>query len=203
LGQREQNRERLREEIVQAAVSLFAEKGYEAVRVVDIARRVGVSEKTFFNHFPTKLSVLEAFSAQILGVYEAVLRHAIAQQDRPVIERLRDVVDNWARAYSSGGLHLGDVVVRSGLFFCGEGALLDRQMETGTLLATLIKQGQKSGEIRSRIDATQLSELLTGMLLFTTSNWLAGTKAGGSLKHRLSNAFDLFLQGTGAARKRT
>jgi AcrR family transcriptional regulator len=202
LGQREQNRERLREEIVQAAVSLFAEKGFEAVRVVDIAERVGVTEKTFFNHFPTKLSVLETFAMQIMGVYEAVLRQAVADTDRPVLERLKGVVDNWARAYSSGGRHLGDVITKSGLFFNAEGQLRDRQNETQLLLANLIKQGQKSGEIRRNVDSLQLAELLTALLLSTISNWVRRRGESEGLKQRLSAALDVFLQGARTAQRR-
>jgi AcrR family transcriptional regulator len=42
----------------QAALSLFAERGYEATTVADIAGRAGVGLRTFFFHFPTKEDVL-------------------------------------------------------------------------------------------------------------------------------------------------
>ena len=37
-----------------AAAELFAERGFDAVSVVEIAQRAGVVEKTVFNHFPVK-----------------------------------------------------------------------------------------------------------------------------------------------------
>lgn len=40
------------------AVDLFAERGFESVRVADIAEAAGVSERTFYRHFPTKEAVL-------------------------------------------------------------------------------------------------------------------------------------------------
>jgi AcrR family transcriptional regulator len=40
--------------IVDAAADLFAERGFDAVSVVEIARQAGVVEKTVFNHFPMK-----------------------------------------------------------------------------------------------------------------------------------------------------
>jgi AcrR family transcriptional regulator len=43
-----------REAIVDAAAELFAERGFDAVSVLQIARRAGVVEKTVFNHFPVK-----------------------------------------------------------------------------------------------------------------------------------------------------
>lgn len=41
-----------------AALELFAAKGYEATSASEIASRAGVSEMTFFRHFPTKSSLL-------------------------------------------------------------------------------------------------------------------------------------------------
>ncbi|HEX8931237.1 MAG TPA: helix-turn-helix domain-containing protein [Actinomycetota bacterium] len=40
--------------MIEAAADLFAERGFDAVSVVEIAQRAGVVEKTVFNHFPVK-----------------------------------------------------------------------------------------------------------------------------------------------------
>ena len=47
-----------RRALQQAALSLFAERGYEETTVADIAERAGVGLRTFFVHFPTKEDVL-------------------------------------------------------------------------------------------------------------------------------------------------
>ena len=51
---RELRRQETRAGIVDAAAELFAERGFDAVSVMEIARRAGVVEKTVFNHFPVK-----------------------------------------------------------------------------------------------------------------------------------------------------
>ncbi len=53
-GVREQKRQETRARIVDAAADLFAERGFDDVSVLEIARRAGVVEKTVFNHFPVK-----------------------------------------------------------------------------------------------------------------------------------------------------
>jgi AcrR family transcriptional regulator len=53
-GARERRRQETRERIVDAAADLFAERGFDAVSVMEIAGRAGVVEKTVFNHFPVK-----------------------------------------------------------------------------------------------------------------------------------------------------
>ena len=49
-----------RERLVVAAVDLFAEQGYDATTVAQIAERAGVTKSTFFRYFPDKRELLVA-----------------------------------------------------------------------------------------------------------------------------------------------
>ncbi len=49
-----------RERLVIAAVDLYAEQGYDATTVAQIAERAGVTKSTFFRHFPDKRELLVA-----------------------------------------------------------------------------------------------------------------------------------------------
>lgn len=46
------------ERLAQAALDLFAERGYENTSVIDIAQRAGLGKTTFFRHFQDKREVL-------------------------------------------------------------------------------------------------------------------------------------------------
>jgi AcrR family transcriptional regulator len=46
------------ERLVQAALDLFAEQGYENTTVIQIASHAGLTKSTFFRHFPDKREVL-------------------------------------------------------------------------------------------------------------------------------------------------
>lgn len=51
--------------LVQAALDLYAEHGYERTTVAEIAARAGVTERTFFRHFADKREVLFAGSGEL------------------------------------------------------------------------------------------------------------------------------------------
>jgi AcrR family transcriptional regulator len=55
---RDIKRERTRQALVTAAYELFADKGYEATTIAEIAARAEVGTRTFFSYFPTKEDVL-------------------------------------------------------------------------------------------------------------------------------------------------
>jgi len=54
VGLRERKKRQTRQLIVDAAATLFAERGYEKVTVLDIAQAADLSEQTVYNYFPTK-----------------------------------------------------------------------------------------------------------------------------------------------------
>ncbi|HNP15627.1 MAG TPA: helix-turn-helix domain-containing protein, partial [Terrimesophilobacter sp.] len=52
--------DRTHDALLQAALELFEEHGFDATGTVQIARRAGVSEMTLFRHFPSKEALLLA-----------------------------------------------------------------------------------------------------------------------------------------------
>ena len=69
------NGELARRRLQQAAVELFGERGYDQTTTAEIAARAGVTERTFFRHFPDKREVL--FDGQ--GKLRELLTGAIAE----------------------------------------------------------------------------------------------------------------------------
>ncbi len=96
MGLREEKKRRQRQAILDTAVGLFREQGFERTRVSDVTERLSISEVTFFNYFATKGSVLEAAADDMLDRATALLRHDVADDTRPVPERLEELVRAFA-----------------------------------------------------------------------------------------------------------
>ncbi|MDE3177201.1 MAG: helix-turn-helix transcriptional regulator, partial [Pseudomonadota bacterium] len=63
-----------RRRLQKAAFDLFEERGYDQTTAAEIAARAGVTERTFFRHFPDKKEVLFAGEA----AFRATLTAAVA-----------------------------------------------------------------------------------------------------------------------------
>jgi len=59
MGVRQEQRERRREEILEAALDLFASRGYAETKISDIAERVGMSVGLLFHYFESKERLYE------------------------------------------------------------------------------------------------------------------------------------------------
>jgi AcrR family transcriptional regulator len=82
----EQRRRSTHEALRRAALASFASKGFANVTVTELARAAGVTERTFFRHFPTKEAVLfQDYETQVEWLSEALAQ-------RPASESVFDAV---------------------------------------------------------------------------------------------------------------
>ena len=73
-GLRERKRRLTRHLISDAATAMFASRGFDAVKVSEIANRVNVSMKTLYNYFPTKESMVLDDADELIEGLAAALR---------------------------------------------------------------------------------------------------------------------------------
>lgn len=87
---RDRKRQATREAILTTALQLFAEQGFAATTVEDIAYRADVAPRTFFRYFDNKAAVLQPTSE----TYREAFRTTLAAQprDTPVLEALHHAV---------------------------------------------------------------------------------------------------------------
>jgi AcrR family transcriptional regulator len=91
-------------EITAAALEVFAEKGFAATRLDDIAARAGVSKGTVYLYFEHKEALFKAaVEAAMMPAVQAAEALADDRQ-RPAVELLREFADNWWQMVGSTAL---------------------------------------------------------------------------------------------------
>jgi AcrR family transcriptional regulator len=96
-GLRERKKRLMRQQLSDTATQMFLERGFDAVRVTEIAAACGVSEKTVFNYFPTK----EALILDRLEATVASLRTGLAEPGIPPVEAALRILDHELSAMTS------------------------------------------------------------------------------------------------------
>ena len=81
-GLRERKKRLMRQQLSDTATAMFLERGFDGVRVAEVAAACGVSEKTVFNYFPVK----EALVMDRLEATLAALSAALADPGRTPVE---------------------------------------------------------------------------------------------------------------------
>src|SRR5215213_7006375 len=178
-GLRERKKEEQRVRILGAAVALFRERGFDETRVQDVLEAADVSLGTFYNYFPGKNAVLDAFGAEVIGSYVRLAAEELAAGDQTPADRVRALARACGRAFSSDPDFMTVVVTRARAFG-GRGDLPVRDDPIYELLTRLFAGGQESGHVRADVPAIQLGEIFSGIFMFTVVSWLAERRSAGA-----------------------
>ena len=155
-----------RQSLIIAARGLIAERGFEGLRVREVAQRVGINHATLHHYFPTKeILVTTVVSDTVRGL--ATFRAAQRSSALPA----RDALRAYLRAVRA---HMRDdptpFMVLSELFLRARrdralAAMLQQLDEGWTgFFVTLVKRGQREGDFRRDLDAAAVARILTTYL---------------------------------------
>jgi AcrR family transcriptional regulator len=89
----------MRESILVAAVHLFAEYGYHAAPLRDIARLAGIQAASIYHHYPSKQALLVEIMETYMQRLIANLERILLTYDNP-IQRLNEAVANHIRMHT-------------------------------------------------------------------------------------------------------
>jgi AcrR family transcriptional regulator len=140
------------QEVVEAAVKLFSEKGYASTSVQDLADELGMLKGSLYYYIDTKETLLKRiFENSHDEVSEIAERHR--SQDGPALERLRAFLEEYALWYATH-LQRASLFAREWRYASDElRALMGRQRKYyDTVLRDFIVAAQEAGEIDTDLD---------------------------------------------------
>jgi AcrR family transcriptional regulator len=155
-------------ELLDAALTLFVEKGFAATRSEEVARAAGVSKGTLYLYFPSKEELLKAVIQHFLADQIAAGAQEAAAIDGPtpaIMEEL--LVDWWARIYDSPASGVFKLVITEVRNFPDIARFyVERVIEPGNaLVASLLVRGIERGEFRPVNVESAVHSLLMPLVL--------------------------------------
>jgi AcrR family transcriptional regulator len=163
--------------ILEAAVRVFARKGYHTCRVGDIAEEAGVAHGLLYHYFRSKEEVLDTvFRETWTDIVEAA--HRVEATDESARDRLSGVAKILLRAWKRDP-ELVTVVVREGLRSPDLQRRVAEIRQAFEAIERIVVHGQEEGEFRSDVDARLASVVFYGALEEILTGWVIGTLEDG------------------------
>jgi AcrR family transcriptional regulator len=177
LAERTQAVEDKRRHLLDAAVRVFARKGFHATRVGDIAEEAGVAHGLLYHYFESKDQVLEAVFHENWSVLLARIA-SVEETDEPAADQLRHIATIVLRTW----LHLPDVVRVVIREFGRSPELAERLGELTQpidAIERVIARGIERGEFRKDVDPRFAAAVVYGSIDELLTAWVLGRLPSG------------------------
>jgi AcrR family transcriptional regulator len=146
--------------LLDVAVAVFNERGYEATSMEELAARLGVTKSAIYHHVPSKVELLRLALDRALDSLFAVTEEPGATTGR-AIDRLEHVVRGSVRVLADE-LPFVTLLLRLRGNSEIERAALQRRREFDRFVTRLVRAAEHQGDVRPDVDPAVISRLLFG-----------------------------------------
>ncbi len=165
-GVRERSKQERQDRIMLAARKLFAENGYDATTLRQVAERAGLGLGTLFNYISDKRDLIYlVFNQEVSGVTDVAL--AAPRSWQTFSEKIASIVEHNYRLFGSepvlSRILLSEVVQHTPGFHLAEHLAIRDRFIRG--MAEIVAEAQRSGEVGS----TAVPELIARQIFFLYS----------------------------------
>ncbi len=151
------------ESLLSVAVTVFNERGYDGTSMEDLSRRLGISKSSIYYHVDSKEELLALALDRALDGLFSVAGEALAADGVPAIGRLERLVRGSVRVLADR-LPYVTLLVRAHGNTAAERRALARRREFDELVADLVKEAERDGDIRPDVDPAITARLLFGLV---------------------------------------
>lgn len=169
---RERRKQEIQSFILEAAIELFGNQGYDATTVEQICERADISRQTLYSYYPTKAHLLAALSeVSAVKTPEHLIAEACGRSD-DALEQICLFIDSVA-GNMRDSTSLERSLRRDMMKYVEkiDESAATRWSYTGLLLAELIAAGQKARQISRAHDSAFLAEMIAGTMNSIAIRW--------------------------------
>jgi AcrR family transcriptional regulator len=165
--------------LLDVAVEVFNERGYDATSMEELAARLGVTKSAIYHHVRSKGELLRLALDRALDALFAVTTEPGATAG-PAIDRLEHVVRGSVRVLAEE-LPFVTLLLRVRGNSDVEQAALRRRREFDRIVTGLVRAAEEEGDVRPDVDPAVTSRLLFGTVNSLTEWWRPGRGLDGEL----------------------
>jgi AcrR family transcriptional regulator len=150
------------ESLLAVAVAVFNERGYDGTSMEDLSRRLGIAKSSIYYHVEGKEDLLRmALDRALDGLFSVVAQ--VAERDDPAIDRLEHLVRG-SVAVLAERLPYVTLLLRARGNTGTERRALARRRDFDRIVADLVAEAERDGDIRPDVDPAVTARLLFGMV---------------------------------------
>jgi TetR/AcrR family fatty acid metabolism transcriptional regulator len=181
--------------IIQAAIKVFARKGFYNARVSEIAREANVADGTIYLYFKNKDDILiSLFEEEMIKIIKSMKDDLVKQKDP--IDKVRKFATNHL-SLMTRNQDLAEVLqveLRQSSKFMRD-YVKDQYMEFLNIFASIIKEGQEQGIFREDINTGIAKRAFFGALDEMGRYWVLSTTRKHSIAESAKQISEIFIRG--------
>ena len=190
-------RKNRKNEIYETAMSLFEERGYEAVTIMDICEACGITKKAFYYHYVSKEEILSQYYIVESDEFDwEELKREEVCPDVNYIELLwkreSTLIDSTIRL----GMNMGQAFSQYNRRYANSGSPFVegpfRNISNQDEYMAMVARGQAAGQVRSDRPAEELLFVLFSAVIGLSSHW-RNTGGAYDLKAEVRRIFDFVM----------
>ncbi len=147
--------------LLNTAINLFRENGFENVTVEDICKEIDVTKTAFYYYYKSKDELIRDFFCGEHMLSHSELAAILYEQD--CAKQILRIMEMRIQQVTRAGLQLAKELYR--VYLKDEALPLAEQNELSDILITLIKRGQEAGQIKN----TAAPELLQNTIWYLSN----------------------------------
>ena len=159
-------------EIIEAATNLIGSKGIQNLTTKNLAAAMNFSEPALYRHFKNKTQIL----ASVLEYYRLILQKSISEinsSKSSSLLKLEKVMSFQFNHFSNNPAVVMVIFAETSYQFDNQlsKSVLDILNQKKKMVEAIIESGQKEGEIRKDINASDISSFYMGAMRLTILRW--------------------------------
>ena len=192
---REEKKHRTKQAILEAAISLFSENGYENTSIDHIAKMAGVGKGTVYSYFQTKKDIIKGFcECELEKIHIKLVNRS--NQNAPILEQMLTIYMTEFQ-HVTQNREFGRIFMRESIFPSDSDVQEDEEIEDKyfQLLFPILAKGQERGELRKDVELLFITGHFYSLYILVMSAWYTKKITGEEVEPTMKMLFSQVLEG--------